>query len=173
MYKRQEQILAAGEVDRQRLLSVYLQQRPDLSPQEAELAMLGDVRFRVPTLRVAQGHSLRGSGKTYCYYFAWSPPQIGAAHGLDLIMFGNGMPFKTDVETAEADEVGAFMRRAWSNFARNGDPSVAGLEWPQYNNKRQSTVTIDAQPRVIEQPFAQQSRILGRVMANSWQAMGL
>ena len=171
--QRSEQVLAAGEVDRQRLLSVYLQQRPDLSPQEAELAMLGDVRFRVPTLRVAQGHSLRGSGKTYCYYFAWSPPQIGAAHGLDLIMFGNGMPFKTDVETAEADEVGAFMRRAWSNFARNGDPSVAGLEWPQYNNKRQSTVAIDAQPRVFEQPFAQQSRILGRVMANSWQAMGL
>jgi len=168
-----EGILRTGDVDRQRLLSVYIQQRPDLSSEEAELAMLGDVLVRVPTLRVAQGHSLRGSGKTYCYYFAWSPAQVGAAHGLDLIMFGNGMPFQPDVVGAEAAQVGAFMRRAWSNFARNGDPSVAGLEWPQYNNKRQRTVVIQPQPSIIEQPFAQQSRILGRVMSNSWQSMGL
>jgi carboxylesterase type B len=168
-----ERILTIGSVDRKRLLSIYRAQRSELSVEQAEMAMLGDIWVRLPTLRVAQGHALRGVGKTYCYCFASTVPESGAAHGSDLIMFGNKMAAGSQASNEAAVEVGALMRRAWCNFARNGDPSVIGSQWPQYDNKRQPTMRIDSQPTIIERPFAQQSRLLGRVMANNWQTMGI
>jgi para-nitrobenzyl esterase len=168
-----ERILAIAGVDRQRLLSTYVEQRPNLSPEQIETVMLGDVWARLPTLRVAHGHALRGSGKTYCYYFAEAAPAISAAHGSDLIIFGNDRSVVAEPPSAVAAEVGALMRRAWCNFARNGDPSLPELPWPEYNSKQQSTLRIGPQPIIIERAFADQSRILGTAMANNWQAMGL
>ena len=168
-----ERILATAAVDRQRLISTYREQRPNLSPEQIEKVMLGDVWARLPTLRVAQGHALRGSGKTYCYYFAETAPAISAARGSDLIIFGNDRSVAAAPSSAAAAEVGALMRRAWCNFARNGDPSLPDAPWPEYNNKQQSTMRIGPQPTIIERPFAEQSRILGAVMANNWQSMGL
>ena len=168
-----ERILTIGSVDRKRLLSTYREQRSELSAEQAEMAMLGDIWVRLPTLRVAQGHALRAAGKTYCYYFASSAPEMAAAHGSDLIMFGNKMSAESPSPNEAAVEVGALMRRSWCNFARNGDPSILGSPWPQYDNKRQPTMIIASQPTIIDRPFAQQSRILGRVMANSWQTMGI
>ncbi|GIS18267.1 MAG: hypothetical protein CM15mP120_01830 [Pseudomonadota bacterium] len=57
-----------------RYLNAYQQQRPELNQSESEMTMMGDIIYRVPTLRVAQGHALRGAGSTYCYYF------IGPSH---------------------------------------------------------------------------------------------
>ena len=168
-----ERILATAAVDRQRLLSTYVEQRPNLSPEQIETVMLGDVWARLPTLRVAHGHALRGSGKTYCYYFAEAAPAISASHGSDLIIFGNDASVAAEPPSAAAVELGARIRRAWCNFARNGDPSLPELPWPEYNSKQQSTLRIGPQPTIVERPFAEQSRILGAVMANNWQAMGL
>ena len=168
-----ERILATAGVDRERLLSTYVEQRPNLSPEQIETVMLGDVWARLPTLRVAHGHALRGSGKTYCYYFAEAAPAISAAHGSDLIIFGNDRSAVAEPPSAAAAEVGALMRRAWCNFARNGDPSLPELPCPEYNSKQQSTLRIGPQPTIVERPFAKQSRILGTAMANNWQAMGL
>ena len=73
--QRVEQVLGAGAVDRQALLELYQQQRPELNQSQTEMAMIGDIAYRVPTLRVAQGHALRSTGSTYCYYFTGASEQ--------------------------------------------------------------------------------------------------
>ena len=54
-------------------------------------ATVGDMWFRLPGLRIAQGHQRYSKRSTYVYLFEWSSPFIGAAHALDLMVFGNGL----------------------------------------------------------------------------------
>jgi carboxylesterase type B len=106
----------------------------------------------------------------------WPTKQQDFVFGGDLMVFGNGHPMTGAVEeeTLRASmSTGEFMRKAWCNFARIGDPSVESMSWPQYDSKQQLTLAIDAQPRVLPGPFMQQRQVLGRVMTDNWQAMGL
>ncbi|MEC7662459.1 MAG: carboxylesterase family protein [Pseudomonadota bacterium] len=172
--QRVKQVLTAGDVDRQVLLNTYQQQRPELNQSEGEMTMMGDIIYRVPTLRVAQGHALRGAGSTYCYYFIGPSQQQSTRYGQNIMVFGN--PPLQDQSSGGAEAaaaVSAFMREAWCNFARSGSPSSDVFAWPQYDGKQQLTVAIDAEPRVLVAPFAQQRQILGRVMTDSWQTLGL
>jgi para-nitrobenzyl esterase len=174
--QRVERVFAAGQVRRQALSAVYRQQHPELIEQQIEIAIAGDMSYRVPALRVAQGHALRGTGTTYCYRSMWPTKQQDFVFGGDLMVFGNGHPMTGAVEEETlraAMSTGEFMRKAWCNFARIGDPSVESMSWPQYDSKQQLTLAIDAQPRVLPGPFMQQRQVLGRVMTDNWQAMGL
>ena len=137
------------------------------------MAMVGDIAYRVPTLRVAQGHALRSTGSTYCYYFTGASEQQVSSHDQDLMVFGNHVPQdQTQEAMEEIAAVGDFMRKAWSNFARTGSPSNDEFEWPQYDSKLQFTLAINAKPQVLAGPFMQQRQVLGRVMTDSWQALG-
>ena len=172
--QRVEQVLSAGAVDRQALLELYQQQRPELNQSQTEMAMVGDIAYRVPTLRVAQGHALRSTGSTYCYYFTGASEQQVSSHDQDLMVFGNHVPQdQTQEAMEEIAAVGDFMRKAWCNFARTGSPSNDEFEWPQYDSKLQFTLAINAKPQVLAGPFMQQRQVLGRVMTDSWQALGL
>ena len=138
------------------------------------MAMVGDIAYRVPTLRVAQGHALRSTGSTYCYYFTGASEQQVSSHDQDLMVFGNHVPQdQTQEAMEEIAAVGDFMRKAWCNFARTGSPSNDEFEWPQYDSKLQFTLAINAKPQVLAGPFMQQRQVLGRVMTDSWQALGL
>ena len=44
--QRVEQVLGAGAVDRQALLELYQQQRPELNQSQTEMAMIGDIAYR-------------------------------------------------------------------------------------------------------------------------------
>jgi para-nitrobenzyl esterase len=88
--------------------------------------------FGVPTRRLADAHT----GRTHRYVFTWRSPgwdgRLGACHGLEL-------PFVFDVigrvdtgafvtvDTEETRALADRMRRAWVDFARDGDPG-----WPAY-----------------------------------------
>ena len=109
------------------VLAGYAQSRPQLDASECFKAALGDMWFRVPSLRIADGHQRYSARGTYVYVFEWSSPLLGAAHALDLMVFGNGLAlpflagFKDYADTAE------FMRKAWVAFAKSGNPQVAGI----------------------------------------------
>ena len=171
-----QRVLALDSVERQTLLQVYRRQYPELGELQAERAILNDLSYRLPTLRVAHGHALRGTGSTYCYSFEAAVLQQRSVLEGDLAVFGNGYP-AVQSETADAISASAsvsqFMRSAWCNFARSGSPSVANFSWPEYDTRLQMTAIIDDVPQMQSGPFSQQRRVLGRVMTDSWQALGL
>ena len=120
-----------------------------------------ELMFRLPAIRQAEGHS-RNGGKTYMYY--WTEPSTirfrGACHAVELsYVFGN--TDQTIYTGAPADEeLSAKVRQMWTNFARTGDPSIDGLQWPQYSAAKRDTLVIAKEPRVRRDVLKNQRMLL-------------
>jgi para-nitrobenzyl esterase len=89
--------------------------------------------FSGPALRLADAQARAGAA-VYRYRFDWAPPTggFGACHALDLpFVFGDreawsAAPFLGGVPWERVDALGKEMRRAWTSFARHGEPAIDG-----------------------------------------------
>jgi para-nitrobenzyl esterase len=135
-------------------LRIYRKARPDSSPGDLMAAIQSDWFWRIPAIRLAEGHS--GSpGGTYMYEFAWKSPQfdgqVGACHALEMPFVFDNLGRDTEglwganPPQPLADE----MHAAWIAFATNGDPG-----WPQYELERRSTMRFELQSKVVEDPHS-------------------
>ena len=170
--RRAQQVFAAAGARRSEVLARYQQLRPDLDAQGCFNAAVGDMWFRMPALRIAEGHRRYSEKGTYVYLFEWSSPFIGAAHTLDLMVFGNGLPFSLLAGFAEYDKTAEFMRKAWVAFASSGSPEMAAQAWPAYG-PGQATLSIDQSTSRLDQSYRQQFPMLESIISDSWQAAGL
>ena len=144
-----------------RLLEIYRKSRVEkgLPHHDAALlrAVLGDLRFRLPSVRTAELHSAQGL-PTYSYFFNYSSPglhgTLGACHALELpFVFGTldaPMQDRFAGTGPAVQALSADMMRAWSSFARSGSP---GDDWPEFDAVRRITRVFDTPSRVEEAPF--------------------
>ncbi|RSM69032.1 carboxylesterase [Kibdelosporangium aridum] len=106
--------------------------RPYRNEPNVALAMLTDQTMRVPATRMAEAQ-LRW-GRAYVYQFDWGP----AVHTAELpFVFGTmsftGIPGGQqayDANPRAAKELSTQMQRAWTSFARTGNPGWAQY-WPR------------------------------------------
>ena len=168
--KRAADVIKAGNASQEAVENAYHQARPALTKREANNIMVGDMWFRAPTIRIADGHARMSQGRTFMYQFTWESTNLGAGHGVDSVMFGNARPPKG---SNSPDLVSAKMRRAWVNFARSGNPSFDGFDWPEYELDRRLTVSINDEFTVLKDPFKPQRDVLGDVLTMNWQKKGL
>jgi para-nitrobenzyl esterase len=97
------------------------------------MAMLTDQAMRVPAIRMAEAQSRWA--RTYVYQFDWGP----AMHTAELpFVFGTmsftGIPGGVaayNVNPRAAQALSGQMQRAWTSFARTGNPG-----WPGYRSGR-------------------------------------
>ncbi len=79
--------IAAYGLPKEKALGVYQATRPGASAGDLCGAIGTDWFYRIPAIRMAEGH-VNNSGRTYMYEFAWRSPQfngqLGACHGLEL-----------------------------------------------------------------------------------------
>ena len=155
------------------MLDTYRKSRPGLNEKDLELAIMGDMWFRVPSIRIAEGHAGQAPGRTFMYLFTWESPKAGATHALDLILFGNGVPYEPLVGTAPHDKTEKTMRKAWTNFAKTGKPSIEGLEWPPYDSGKRFTMELNETCQLLVDPYAVERKVLSRAIEDSWTRMGL
>ena len=96
--------------------------------------------FGAPAERLADSQARAGAG-VYRYRFDWTPPSggFGACHTIDLpFVFGDreawaAAPMLGSTPWEAIDALGKDMRRAWTSFARHGDPSLdGGQSWPRH-----------------------------------------
>ncbi|MEU3465977.1 carboxylesterase family protein [Streptomyces sp. NPDC006733] len=115
-----------------------------------------DWLFRMPSLHLARAQ-IAGGGSAHVCELTWPAPgmggALGACHGLDVpLVFGNldrGQPallFGED-PSAEARELSARMRTAWTAFATCGDPG-----WPAYDAGQRLVRLFDTRPLVTAYP---------------------
>ena len=128
---------------------------PDASAEQLWELVRSDWLFRMPSLRLAEAHA-SGGGRAYVYELAWPAPSpafpLGAFHGLDLpLVFGDfsiGFGQMLGAETpAEALDLSARFRTAWTSFAATGDPG-----WPAFDNEHRLTQLFDAPSAVTAYP---------------------
>ena len=170
---RAETLLKAGNADHKELVSAYRMARPGLDENDAKAALIGDTWFRVPSIRIAEGHSKFSKSRTFMYLFTWESQLLGATHGLDLAVFGNGMLLPGMAGFKSSEAVGNTMRKAWVNFARTGDPSIPKFDWPEYEDVNRFTASIDEEFTLLQDPYRHQRDALGEVLTMNWQDRGV
>lgn len=109
-----------------------------------------DWLFRMPTLHLAEAQASTG-GRVHLYELTWPTPGLGACHALDVpLAWGNLTGGIADVLIADrtaAGELSAEIRRAWTDFAKSGDPG-----WPAYDPSRRLTHVFDMPSTTLRYP---------------------
>ncbi|MGW2701071.1 carboxylesterase/lipase family protein [Streptomyces sp. NPDC001340] len=149
-----------GEAGEQAYRSAF----PDASPSELFERVQTDWLFGMPSLHLAEAQ-LAGGGRAHVYELSWEAPGsggvLGACHVLDVaLLFGTyrgflgGLLFAGADIPDEAKELSARFRRAWTSFARTGDPG-----WTAYDTKTRPVQILDAEPTVAAYPEERSRRL--------------
>jgi para-nitrobenzyl esterase len=129
------------------------------------------------SITIAERKFAQHGAPVYAYVFTYESQRIvpgtqhkvGAAHALeiaykfDLVGAGEktaGDPQQTATRTMmdtgpESVKTAENMSQMWSTFARTGKPGAKGQpDWPAYDTTRHATMLINAECRVVDDPFA-------------------
>ncbi|GHE00173.1 carboxylesterase/lipase family protein [Streptomyces alanosinicus] len=138
---------------------------PDAGPEQLFERVQTDWLFAMPSLRLAQAQHA-GGGRAHVYELTWSAPDsgggaLGACHALDIpLLFGTygadlgTLLFPGGRPTPEAERLTSFFQRAWTGFARTGDPG-----WPAYDPRSRLVQILDAEPEQAPYP-EERSRLI-------------
>ncbi|XP_056139820.1 acetylcholinesterase-like [Lampris incognitus] len=113
--------------------------------------LVGDQQFTCPMLEFAHRYSKHG-GKTRLYLFdhrastnPW-PAWMGVMHGYE-IEFVFGVPLnETQGYTPEEVTMSRKFMKHWANFARTGNPSIGGADWPMFTPDCKEYITLNSEP---------------------------
>jgi para-nitrobenzyl esterase len=143
-----------------------------------EAANLG-LQDQLAALAWVRAHAARFGGDpgriavTWMYLFAWRSPlrggAFGSCHALDLpFTFGN-LDLPGIAEFAGSGPAAERLARdwmdAWIAFARDGDPSHAGIgRWPRYTAESRSTMVFGEKSGAVDAPLEAERA--------AWDALG-
>ncbi|HKR27717.1 MAG TPA: carboxylesterase family protein, partial [Acidobacteriaceae bacterium] len=127
---------------------------------------------------IAERKFAQHGAPVYAYIFTYESQRIvpgtqhivGAAHAMEIAYkFDLIQPLQTStagdppptatrtmMDTGQASvKTAKNMSEMWSTFARTGRPGATGQpEWPPYDTTRRATMLINADCKVVDDPFA-------------------
>ena len=131
--------------------------------------------FRMPSINQAEAHvKAGGKGKTYMYIFgkhSAKDPSLGACHSVELpYVFLN--PYAVTITGKVDMELARKVSRIWTNFARTGNPSIDGIDWPEYDLANRATLIIgnDNSFKVVNDPKREQREFVQEAMRKAQKA---
>jgi para-nitrobenzyl esterase len=161
--------ISGGRADE--IIATYQESRPNYSDPQIGLALVGDVAFRMPAVRLAESLS-RSGVPVYLYQFDFVSPlengRFGSPHAIDLPFTFHNL----DAVGAEdlIDKNPAYIPLAdqiqdtWIAFIRTGNPNHAALpSWPTYDTTTRATMRFDFESRVENDPLAAERKIWGDI----------
>ena len=114
---------------------------------------MNDKVFNGPQLYQAEMHSKNG-GKGYFYTFDKSYDgdyaKIGAGHAVDLCYLFGTFDGVWSFGTPDELELASKYQQMIVNFCKTGNPSIEGLDWPEYNTQTRSRMIIGDNTHVEE-----------------------
>lgn len=131
--------------------------------------IMNNYNFRLGSITIAQNHAeAGGKGKTYMYVFGKGYAEgankgedyMKACHACELTYAFNNLVYK---DGAPFDSV---LTKRFSNifvnFARTGNPSIEGLDIPEYDKTDRSTVIVgrNAEIYVEKNPLPKETELL-------------
>jgi para-nitrobenzyl esterase len=141
-------------------LAVYRDEQPGASVADLECALLTDLVFRIPAVRLVDAQAAHAP--VWQYLWTWPSPawggMVGAAHAIEL-------PFVFDL--VEDQRLHVFVgpdaprtlaratHDAWVAFARDGAPSADALApWPTVDEPGRPVMVLDTEPKLVHDPGA-------------------
>jgi para-nitrobenzyl esterase len=160
------------------VLDTYRKSRPDASPTDLYIAMTTARMIGIGAVTIAERKVAQRGAPVYMYIFTHESENIvpgtqhkvGAAHALEIPYKFNLVQPAGGQETAasgmmtisrpESIKTAHNMSEMWSTFARTGRPAAKDQPaWPTYAFERRATMEINAQCRVVEDPYALERRM--------------
>jgi para-nitrobenzyl esterase len=168
------------------ILDVYRRSRPGASPSQLYIAIAGSATA-LGEITIAERKCAQHGAPAYMYVFVHQSNfivpgtnyPIGAGHSLEI-------PYKFDNVHAEVapnskapgpyehllgmetvygtdpnrDKTAHNMSEIWATFARTGHPGAKGQPaWPAYTAEVRATMMIDAECRVVDDPWGKERRL--------------
>jgi para-nitrobenzyl esterase len=163
--------------------AAYHESRPDASPTDLYIAISTARMIGLGSITIAERKFAQHGAPVYAYIFTYESQRlvpgtqhiVGAAHAMEIA-------YKFDLiqPRAEASSHGAQqtatrtmmdtgsnslqtaqnMSQMWAAFARTGHPGAKGQPyWPAYNTRTRSTMEINAQCKVVDDPYSLERRL--------------
>jgi len=147
------------------IVDIYSENRKN--PNEIFNAILTDMFFRVPSIRLAEMQS-KIQPDTYMYMFTYPSPirkgSLGSVHAIEIpFVFGTldmARNFEIfPVSNKETEKLSAKMMDSWISFAKSGNPNHKDIpKWEQYRSDR-ATIMFGKDVEVINDPNGQERSI--------------
>jgi para-nitrobenzyl esterase len=159
------------------VFNTYRKSRPDASPADLYIAISTARMIGFGSITIAERKFAQQGAPVYAYVFTYESQRlvpgtqhkVGAAHALeiaykfDLIKPNENAAGSDPQQTAtrsmmdtspDSAKTAENMSQMWSTFARTGKPAAQGQpEWPAYDISRRATMMINAECRVVDDPF--------------------
>jgi para-nitrobenzyl esterase len=136
----------------------YKDLRPNDTPTYWVSALMTDLILRKNSITEAERKSAQNAAPVYMYRFDWESPiaegALRAFHGLEIAYVFNNTNNSFAGPTSESQTISLALdlSQAWVNFARTGNPSRKGLQWPRYDAGKRETMIFDVPSRVVLDP---------------------
>lgn len=135
-----------------RIIATYRANNERMSPDDIWCAVITDVTFKIPAVRLAEAQASQRPNNTFVYLFAWGSTafdgRLGSCHALDIPFVWNildrpGVDFLTG-DTGLPRDLASTMHDTWWHFARAGRPDHDAIpHWPSYDAVSRSTFVFD------------------------------
>jgi len=169
----------------ERILATYRKSRPSASPADLYVAITTARAFWLGSIEIAEKKYEQNAAPVYMYMFVHGSNfivpgtnhRLGAAHATEIwYKFDNvdleppkgtpGPPLIGD--DPERETAALNMSEMWTTFARTGRPGAKGQPaWPAYDMKTRSTMMINAQCKVANDPFSRELAMWDSVTAST------
>lgn len=139
-------------------LALYRSLRPNDPPTYWVTAMMTDTAMQMDSIRIAERKAAEHAAPVYMYRFDWETPALGGVmrtpHGLDVpLVFDNPDTKRLILGNGpEPAKLAAVMSQAWIDFARSGNPSQPGLDWPAYDQLTRQTMLFNVKSHAVSDP---------------------
>lgn len=161
------------------IASRYVALRPQSSFTDVFFELATDLHFRLPALRLLAAQSRHAA--VYSYLLSWEVPifrgSLGSPHAMDIpFLFGTydsmRMMFFLGAGPDRA-RLSNRMQDAWSAFARSGNPSIAGFDWPRFDVLEQATGVLGNELRVLRPAFREETDAWSPVWRELYEVEGV
>jgi para-nitrobenzyl esterase len=147
-----------------RVLEVYRRSRPKDSPTDLYIAITTAQWMWMNAITLAERKVAQKGAPVYMYMFAYESEEpvsakvsypLKASHAMEVAFKFNHPEEKMLIgKRPERFKAARNMSRAWASFARSSNPSHDEIpQWPAYTLDRRATMILDAQCRVVDDPY--------------------
>jgi len=170
--------LSATPEEASQLIALYRRAYPGVHTTRLYQIMASD-NLAVEVHTVAERKALLGAAPAFVYHFEWITPveggRLGTPHTLEIPFAFDNMDVPTvDIVTGAGPDrqpLADKLSRAWTGFARSGNPSHPGIpHWEPFSAAHRAVMIINNDWRLETNPHEAEYAAITQLMARTRQA---